>query len=52
MDVVDELVQSVERVAECCYQLAVGRTPDPDRLAQAVREALREHADVIVTYAK
>jgi hypothetical protein len=51
MDIADELMQSVGHMAADCYQWATGCTPDPDQLAQAVRETLREHADVVVAYA-
>ena len=50
-DVADELAQSVANMAAYRYQRATGREPDPDRLAQAVREALRDHADVVVACA-
>jgi hypothetical protein len=50
-EIADELAQSVEYMAACHYRWATGREPDPDRLAQAAREALREHADVVVTCA-
>jgi hypothetical protein len=51
VDIADELAQSVAHMAACHYRWATGCTPDPDRLAQAVREALREHADVVVACA-